>query len=58
MKQLGAVTIITSMIIPWLIFVSVKSFEHDSSIMVMDEKLRILEEVRQDVKTLLQRGNK
>ena len=55
MKQLGAVTIITSMIIPWLIFVSVKSFEHDSSIMVMDEKLRILEEVRRDVKKLLER---
>jgi len=58
MKQLGAISIITGMIIPWLIFISVKTFSHDASISVMDEKLRILEEVRQDVKTLLQRGNK
>ena len=58
MQKLGAVSIITGMIIPWLIFISVKTFSHDSSIVVIDEKLRILEEVRQDVKTLLQRGNK
>ena len=56
MQKLGAITIITSMIIPWLIFISLNTFSNEREISVINEKLRILEEVRQDVKTLLERG--
>lgn len=55
MQKIGAIAIITGMIIPWLIFVSLSTFGHDKDISVINEKLRVLEEVRQDVKTLLQR---
>ena len=44
------------MIIPWLIFISLSTFSSEREISVINEKLRILEEVRQDVKTLLKRS--
>ncbi len=56
MQRLGAITIISSMITPWLVFISVKTFNHDAEISTIREKLRILEEVRLDVKTLLNRS--
>jgi hypothetical protein len=56
MQKLGALTIISGMITPWLIFISIKTFDHDGQISIINEKLRILEEVRQDVKTLLYRS--
>jgi hypothetical protein len=55
-QKVGAITIITGMIIPWLVFISVNTFSNEKEISVINEKLRILEEVRQDVKTLLKRS--
>lgn len=56
MQKIGAIGIITGMLIPWLIFVSLSTFSNEKDISVINEKLRLLEEVRKDVKTLLERS--
>lgn len=57
MQKLGAVTIITSMIVPWMVMLSLKTFSTEKDIGIIYERLRILDEVRTDVKLLLKRSN-
>jgi hypothetical protein len=56
MQKIGAIAIITGMLIPWLVFISFETFSNEREISIINEKLRILEEVRLDVKTLLNRS--
>jgi hypothetical protein len=56
MQKVGAIAIITGMLIPWLVFISFETFSNEREISIINEKLRILEEVRLDVKTLLNRS--
>jgi hypothetical protein len=56
MQKISAYAIISGMIVPWLVFLSLNVFGNQREISIINEKLRILEEVRRDVKTLLQRS--